>query len=59
MLSQRAEPARWVFFRSPGLSSSLAYCGSMLGLGEAQAGAGLPAGLMYKPYHLIMLAVAA
>ena len=49
----------WVFFRAADLPSALRYCGSMLGLGQAQAEAGLLGGLLYQPYYLGTLAVAA
>jgi alginate O-acetyltransferase complex protein AlgI len=49
----------WVFFRSPDLTSSVMYLRSMLGLAEAQEGAALIGGLVYQPYYLIMMALAA
>ncbi len=49
----------WVFFRASDLASALAYLRSMVGLGEAQEGAGLLAGLVYQPYYLGMFLVAA
>lgn len=48
----------WVFFRAADLPSALAYCGAMLGLGDAQAGAGLVAGVTHQPYYLLSLAAA-
>lgn len=42
----------WVFFRAADLPSALVYVGTMLGLGQAQAGAGLLDGLIYQPYYL-------
>jgi len=42
----------WVFFRAPDLPSALRYCGSMLGLVEVSAGAGLLSGIMYQPFYL-------
>ena len=49
----------WVFFRAADLGDSLAYLGSMFGLVEAQPGAGLLAGIVYRPYYLVTFAVAA
>jgi alginate O-acetyltransferase complex protein AlgI len=49
----------WVFFRAPDLSSSIEYIGSMLGLVDAQPGAGLIAGVIYKPYYLVSFLAAA
>ncbi len=49
----------WVFFRARDLPAALDYCGSMLGLGTAQDGAGLIAGITHQPYYLISLALAA
>jgi alginate O-acetyltransferase complex protein AlgI len=49
----------WVFFRASDLPSALAYCGSMLGLGNAQPGAALIEGLIYQPYYLMSLGLAA
>ena len=49
----------WVFFRAPDLSSALEFCGAMLGIGTPQAGAGLLAGIVYKPYYLFLMLAAA
>jgi alginate O-acetyltransferase complex protein AlgI len=49
----------WVFFRARDLPSAIAYCQSMLGFGEAQAGAGLIAGTIYQPYYLLSVILAA
>ena len=49
----------WVFFRAPDLHSALTHCGAMLGLGNADAGAQLIAGVVYEPYHLLTLGLAA
>ncbi len=49
----------WVFFRAPTLPAALEYCGSMIGLGSPQAGSGLIAGLIYQPYYLLSMGVAA
>lgn len=49
----------WVFFRAKDLSSALAYVGTMLGLGQAHAGAELLNGLIYQPYYLGTFVLAA
>ena len=49
----------WVFFRARDLPSALAYCQSMLGLGTPQAGAGLIGGVIYQPYYLWSVLLAA
>ncbi|MFO7870224.1 MAG: MBOAT family protein [Kiritimatiellia bacterium] len=49
----------WVFFRAETLDRALAYCGSMLGLGGVQEGSLLISGLIYQPYYLFWLVVAA
>jgi alginate O-acetyltransferase complex protein AlgI len=49
----------WVFFRARDLPSALAYCQSMLGLGTIQAGSGLIAGVIYQPYYLLSVLLAA
>jgi alginate O-acetyltransferase complex protein AlgI len=49
----------WVFFRSASLSRALTYLGSMFGFGHAQPAANLLAGLIYKPYYIASLGLAA
>ena len=49
----------WVFFRADSLPRALEYCASLLGLGAAQPGAGLIAGVIYQPYYVASLAAAA
>ena len=49
----------WVFFRAPNLSRAVAYLASMFGLGHAQPAATLLSGVIYKPYYLISVAIAA
>jgi alginate O-acetyltransferase complex protein AlgI len=49
----------WVFFRAADLPHALAYLASMFGLGHAQPGAALLSGILYKPYYLISIAIAA
>ena len=49
----------WVFFRAETLPKALAYCQAMFGLGAPPPGAGLIGGLIYQPYYLIGMAVAA
>lgn len=49
----------WVFFRAVDLPSAMAYCRSMLGLQEVQAGSALIQGIIYQPYYwgTLLLAV--
>lgn len=49
----------WVFFRAADLPAALAYLGSMFGLGTPAPAAGLLAGVLYTPYHLLALTLAA
>ena len=49
----------WVFFRANDLDHSFAYIGSMLGLVAPQEGAALLGGVMYQPYYLVCMALAA
>ncbi len=49
----------WVFFRADDLGASVAYLAAMVGLGEAAAGAPLLGGIVYQPYYLLSIAVAA
>jgi alginate O-acetyltransferase complex protein AlgI len=49
----------WVFFRARDLPAAVAYLSSMFGLGRAQEGADLLAGLIYQPYYVINFLVAA
>ena len=49
----------WVFFRAPDLHAAVRYLASMAGLGSAQQGAALVAGLVYQPYYLLTAATAA
>lgn len=49
----------WVFFRAETLSGALAYLGSMFGLTEAPVSSLLLDGLLYTPYTLLAMAVAA
>jgi alginate O-acetyltransferase complex protein AlgI len=49
----------WVFFRAPNLGHAVAYLGSMFGLRHAQPAADLISGIVYKPYYLISIAIAA
>jgi len=43
----------WVFFRAADLSSALDYLAAMFALAPLQQGAGLLAGIIYKPYYLV------
>ena len=49
----------WVFFRLPTLPQAIAFCGSMIGFGQAQQGAGFVGGIIYQPYYIFMMTVAA
>ena len=49
----------WVFFRAADLPGAVRYLGHMVGIGAAQDGAGLVGGLVYQPYYLGTIAVAA
>ncbi len=49
----------WVFFRASDLPRAFAYLGSMFGLHSALPSAALLGGIIYQPYYLLSLAVAA
>ena len=49
----------WVFFRASSLHKALTYLASMFGLHHAAPPADLIAGIVYKPYYLLSLGVAA
>jgi alginate O-acetyltransferase complex protein AlgI len=49
----------WVFFRAETLPAALRYCRAMLGLGDVTAGAGLIGGLIYQPYYVMWIFIAA
>jgi len=49
----------WVFFRAPGLAAAWRYLAAMFGLAQAQPGAALVGGIVYTPYALVSLALAA
>ena len=49
----------WVFFRAADVTAAVEYCRSMLGLTTPQAGAGLMGGLIYQPYYVISMLLAA
>ncbi|QXE90905.1 hypothetical protein KP001_21440 [Geomonas subterranea] len=49
----------WVFFRAADLGSAFGYFGSMFGLRDKNAGTDLVAGVIYQPYYLLSIAVAA
>ncbi len=49
----------WVFFRAADLPAALQYCQSMLGLASPQSGAGLIGGLIYQPYYVVSMLLAA
>ena len=49
----------WVFFRAADLPTAFSYFGTLLGLVPRQAGADLVSGLIYQPYYVFHLALAA
>ena len=49
----------WVFFRAESLPDALTYLGSMFGLVPAREVAGLLSGLIYQPYYLAAMLLAA
>ncbi len=49
----------WVFFRATDLPHAGGYLASMFGAGHPQPGASLLAGLVYRPYYLLSVAIAA
>ncbi len=49
----------WVFFRAPGLDKALVYLGALFGLGQPTQAANLLAGVIYQPYYLVSMTVAA
>ena len=49
----------WVFFRAADLPEAVQYCRSMLGLTAQQPGAGLIGGLIYQPYYVTSMLLAA
>jgi alginate O-acetyltransferase complex protein AlgI len=49
----------WVFFRTADLPRALAYFASMFGFGHAEPGAVLLSGILYKPYYLLSIGLAA
>ena len=49
----------WVFFRADDLQHALSYCGSMLGLVNAQESAFIIQGIIHRPYYLFSFLVCA
>jgi alginate O-acetyltransferase complex protein AlgI len=49
----------WVFFRAATLPDALAFLASLTGLGTVQPGAALLSGILYQPYYLVSMALAA
>lgn len=49
----------WVFFRADTLPHAVAYCSSMLGIANHVPAADLVAGVIYRPYYVMAIAVAA
>ncbi|HMJ07008.1 MAG TPA: MBOAT family protein [Chthoniobacterales bacterium] len=49
----------WVFFRASDLPRAMNYLASMFGLHHGQAGAALISGIIYQPYYLLSVLLAA
>lgn len=49
----------WVFFRAPDLPSAVGYLRDLFGLGHGQEGMYLVRGLIYQPYYLLWMTLAA
>ncbi len=49
----------WVFFRAADLSAAVFYLASMFGLAEVQPSAALIGAILYTPYSLVSLLIAA
>ena len=49
----------WVFFRAADLPGAMDYLTAMAGAGALQEGAGLVGGVVYRPYYLLTMVIAA
>ncbi len=49
----------WVFFRADTLANSWAYLQALFGLGDYTPAAGLLRGILYQPYYMVTLLIAA
>jgi len=49
----------WVFFRAKTLDAAIEYCGAMLGMGTPHESAALVGGIIYQPWYLMWLTIAA
>jgi len=49
----------WVFFRASNLRRAIEYLGAMFGLGHSLPAAALINGIIYKPYYVLSMAIAA
>ena len=49
----------WVFFRAADLPRAMSYLASMFGFHDGQAGAALISGIIYQPYYLLSISLAA
>jgi len=49
----------WVFFRASNLRRAIEYLGAMFGLGHSLPAAALISGIIYKPYYVLSMAIAA
>ncbi len=49
----------WVFFRSPDMAHACGYIASMFGLGQVTDATALIGGVIYSPYHILSILIAA
>jgi Na+/proline symporter len=49
----------WVFFRSPDMGHACGYIASMFGSGTVTDTTALIGGVMYSPYHILAIGIAA
>lgn len=49
----------WVFFRAETLADATRYLGNMAGIGQQEPGALLVGGIIYQPFYIVMMSIAA
>lgn len=49
----------WVFFRAPDFNTALGYLGTMFGFGDSRPGSPLIEGIIYQPYYILWMIIAA